>query len=112
MGITNERFIHIGVHMAKKAFDRRSRAGRRNVEIHVSEAELAAMLALAAEWGARQPTKMTSIGPRATTPLGYKAQDWRDFRRPAMQANASYIARPGDSAETYFALAQSAEKKP
>lgn len=49
---TQERAIAAGTEMAKKFFDLRSKVkDRRNVEVHVSEAELAALLALAFEKG-------------------------------------------------------------
>lgn len=51
--MAQEKFIDIGMELATKFFTKRSRAGTRNVEVHLDESELAALLALAAEQGAQ-----------------------------------------------------------
>lgn len=57
----NPKFVSIGAHMARKLFEKRSRPGRRNVEVHLTEVEVAAMCALAAEQGARAPTTIIRL---------------------------------------------------
>lgn len=46
----NDKAVAIGMEVARRVFDLRSR-GRRNSEIHVNETELAAMIAIGAELG-------------------------------------------------------------
>lgn len=58
MAATEQRHIDIGTNLAKQVFDKRSRGrAQRTTEAHLSEAELAALLALAAEWGAKAARK-------------------------------------------------------
>jgi hypothetical protein len=54
---TQQQFIAIGMDLAAKFFTKRSRSGARNVEVHLDESELAALLALAAEQGAQNENR-------------------------------------------------------
>jgi hypothetical protein len=59
-------FDRIGVAMADRFFARRSKGKRvRQVEVHISEAELAALLAVAAEAGSQATRETQKVLPCA-----------------------------------------------
>lgn len=59
---TEPRFTNIGTLLAAQVFDKRSRGkGQRNAEAHIGEAELAALLTVAAERGALDQKQRTLL---------------------------------------------------
>ena len=68
MSTVQERSIVVSTRMAQKFFDIRSKkSGQRNIEVHVGETELAALLALAFEKGVEsaRETVIVRLPPKA-----------------------------------------------
>ncbi len=62
--------IDIGMRLAKEFFDRRSKPGQRNVEVHLSELELADLFAVAVKVGIKdaQVTALKTKQPARRVP--------------------------------------------